>query len=1045
MNMNVTPSLPKLLAALALGARSVNNLPLSGKQSNLDDEDDDDESDSDNDETADDEFSYQMAFPEFNSLCSENRSQLSSLLNRGLKVSLKNDEQIEDDELEFDDPRLWESAAEVCEVLLERVDIYIQNVKEGRAGLDFEQVDAVRRFGTLARNKAKGDFERLVGGIVNMEKPQITYDFGDTINNSRTEPFQPMLHPESSGKLESVSGPGLKSKKHAIHDEIVSPNYHYAHPYQNIIETLKYSDEQLECSIEDNGIHGKSGTLSNTSLSTVKGIWIDKEHDLARLVERINDDENEIKEIAIDLEAHSFRSFSGFVCTMQLSIPRPPVPKGTMASNTPEDSKLDSGFDFIIDTLALRSSMNKYFAPIFANPNIVKVMHGADSDIQWLQRDFSIYVVNLFDTGRASRCLPHFGSAGLAYLLRKYANVVADKKHQLSDWRQRPIPDEMLRYAASDTIFLLDIYDKLKLELTQYQNDGNDVSIKSVLDASKKVCLIRCDTEPFYPGAYKNLMSKRGKTKAVDLSQRQENVLKSLYDWRDFIARDEDESLEYVCGKTGMIRIATTCPESVSSLHECVNPMPPLVLKYSDQILRLVQRCSADKNVNPISNESKLISSPGANTKSEMKRSGMLSPVLGTEALYQQAGWTTSQGNSRQNPNDHPSSSSEASTTEIMVHSSNSSFKANSYTSHSLEMNSCAHAKSSEDEGKNRRGQSVDGMGAARVILNQTSDDNSNPGVEMQNKVAMQCASRIRGAMMSGNQNLLGLVQPTSFANEKEEVADGDENGVDEGMEDSLDDYKIPKSMKEIYQISNKNRRRQKKSSVLFENEHKLNCGQEKEEELKKAGLLLSRKGPDGTDYFNDTSTTKRQRTKSVDESTEKNDNVASSLSNKEDDIDLMTELGWVKDKEEAAELIAHYSQTTASATTGSKEEKTKKSEINDVEGISSKQQQIKSSRRDVKRAGVNKLRPTESSGTIDYSNTSALKIYDPNAPVSDNPFFMGAALSGGMLQQQHNVGKIDRKKINNRKGKKNISSGGNKPKIVAKSKVGQKPLNNSK
>ncbi len=37
---------------------------------------------------------------------------------------------------------------------------------------------------------------------------------------------------------------------------------------------------------------------------------------------------------------------------------------------------------------------------VFTDPNIVKVLHGADWDIQWLQRDFSIYVVNMFDTGQ---------------------------------------------------------------------------------------------------------------------------------------------------------------------------------------------------------------------------------------------------------------------------------------------------------------------------------------------------------------------------------------------------------------------------------------------------------------------------------------------------------------------------------------------------------------------------------------------------------------------------------------------------------------------
>ena len=53
---------------------------------------------------------------------------------------------------------------------------------------------------------------------------------------------------------------------------------------------------------------------------------------------------------------------------------------------------------------------------------IVKVLHGSDSDIVWLQRDFGIYVANLFDTGQAARVLA-LPSAGLAYLLSHFCSV----------------------------------------------------------------------------------------------------------------------------------------------------------------------------------------------------------------------------------------------------------------------------------------------------------------------------------------------------------------------------------------------------------------------------------------------------------------------------------------------------------------------------------------------------------------------------------------------------------------------------------------------
>lgn len=87
-------------------------------------------------------------------------------------------------------------------------------------------------------------------------------------------------------------------------------------------------------------------------------------------------------------------------------------------------------------------------------------MHGADSDIVWLQRDFGVYVLNLFDTGKASRVL-QLSSHGLAHLLEAFCGVKANKAYQLADWRQRPLPPDMLEYARMDTQHLLQIFDKV--------------------------------------------------------------------------------------------------------------------------------------------------------------------------------------------------------------------------------------------------------------------------------------------------------------------------------------------------------------------------------------------------------------------------------------------------------------------------------------------------------------------------------------------------------------------------------------------------------
>ena len=110
--------------------------------------------------------------------------------------------------------------------------------------------------------------------------------------------------------------------------------------------------------------------------------YIDTKEKLDKFINLISSSYNEI---AVDLEHHSKESYLGITCLIQIST---------------RDS------DYILDAIKLRSVLNKLNV-IFTNPDILKVFHGADHDILWLQRDFGVYVVNMFDTGRASRILSY--------------------------------------------------------------------------------------------------------------------------------------------------------------------------------------------------------------------------------------------------------------------------------------------------------------------------------------------------------------------------------------------------------------------------------------------------------------------------------------------------------------------------------------------------------------------------------------------------------------------------------------------------------------
>lgn len=201
--------------------------------------------------------------------------------------------------------------------------------------------------------------------------------------------------------------PRLKYKPHSIKPLAILPEYDddrnivsYLHPYEVELERFEPPDHQL-CSVEP------TKPLENATTPLIYVDTVDKLNELMTHLENKT-------QLAVDLEHHSYRTFQGITCLMQLS--------------TREK-------DFIIDTIALREDLH-VLNEIFTNPKVVKVFHGADSDIEWLQRDLSIYVVNMFDTHQAARRL-EFSRCGLAFLLKHYCNIEADKTFQLADWRMR--------------------------------------------------------------------------------------------------------------------------------------------------------------------------------------------------------------------------------------------------------------------------------------------------------------------------------------------------------------------------------------------------------------------------------------------------------------------------------------------------------------------------------------------------------------------------------------------------------------------------------
>lgn len=272
-------------------------------------------------------------------------------------------------------------------------------------------------------------------------------------------------------------------------------------------------------------------------------MWISDKAGLETLLAHLL--EPRVKEIAVDLEHHNRHSFQGLTSLMQLST---------------------RWGDYIIDTLQEDVRVHaEMLNQVFTDPGKVKVLHGADADVLWLQRDLGLYLVGLFDTYHAAHVL-QFPQRGLAYLLSRYTDFDADKRFQLADWRIRPIPDEMLFYARSDTHSLLYVYDRLRAELASAR--GFD-AIRSVFKRSKSVAFkVYAKSEWMadgsgsdgWAGLYRRHLHQASKTIAAshpgeEVEQQAQLVwplfktmltLRELHHWRDNAAREEDESSQYV-------------------------------------------------------------------------------------------------------------------------------------------------------------------------------------------------------------------------------------------------------------------------------------------------------------------------------------------------------------------------------------------------------------------------------------------------------------------------------------------------------------------
>ncbi|NWR72683.1 EXOSX protein, partial [Centropus unirufus] len=517
-----------------------------------------------------DEYDFYRSFPGFRAYCETQGDHLLQCMSRvmqyhGCRSHIKERSKVTELEDKFD------MLVDSNDIILERVGILLDEaagVNKNQqpvlpAGLQPPQmvVSSWNRKAGEAHKRPRSETFRLLHAK-NISRPQLK--FREKIDNSNT-PFVPkiFIKPNALKPLpEALTKSGRERKERPedldvpaaladfIHQQRTQQNEQdmFAHPYQYELEQFSPPD----------GVLKKPEPQMYRPINETPCHFVTTLDQLVELNEKLMN----CQEFALDLEHHSYRSFLGLTCLMQIS------------------TRTE---DFIIDTLELRSDMN-ILNETFTDPAIVKVLHGADSDVEWLQKDFGLYLVNMFDTHQAARLL-NLGRHSLDHLLKLYCNIDADKQYQLADWRIRPLPEEMIQYARDDTHYLLYIYDKVREVLWERGNE-QPTQLQVVWQRSKDICLKKYIKPLFTDESYLELYRRQKK----HLNTQQLAAFRLLFAWRDKMARQEDESTGYVLPNHMLSKIAEELPKEPQGIIACCNPVPPLVRQQINELHLLIQQ-----------------------------------------------------------------------------------------------------------------------------------------------------------------------------------------------------------------------------------------------------------------------------------------------------------------------------------------------------------------------------------------------------------------------------------------------------------------------
>ena len=174
-------------------------------------------------------------------------------------------------------------------------------------------------------------------------------------------------------------------------------------------------------------------------MNNLEYIYIDKQPELDELTSKMATSSY----IGLDTEGDSLHCYFEKVCLIQITI--------------------EAG-NFIVDPLAGLDM--KGFVEAIENGYVI--LHGGDYDLRMLHKDFHFQPKGKLMDTQIAASFAGISKTGITAILDELLGIEHQKDQQLSDWSKRPLTEEQLTYAVTDTAYLKPLNDKL-IEILESQ------------------------------------------------------------------------------------------------------------------------------------------------------------------------------------------------------------------------------------------------------------------------------------------------------------------------------------------------------------------------------------------------------------------------------------------------------------------------------------------------------------------------------------------------------------------------------------------------